>query len=217
MIDDIRLSSYICSLNDIDKYKSDFLSGVEKKALEQGVPIIRTETQMLIRFLLKLVKPESILEVGTAIGFSSLFMWEVMEKNVSVTTIENYDIRISEARDNFEKAGALDSIRLIEGDAADKLKELNGGYPFIFMDAAKAQYINYLPDIDRLLLPGGILLTDNVLRDGDILESRYAVTRRNRTIHERVREYMYELTHSDKYETVILNNGDGVTITYKTY
>ena len=83
------------------------------------------------------------------------------------------------------------------------------------MDGAKGQYINYLPDVIRLLKSGGILLTDNVLRDGDVCESRYAVTRRNRTIHTRMRDYLYELTHSDVFETVILNNGDGVALSLK--
>lgn len=215
MLDDERISSFICSLDNLDKYKSELIKVIEEKALKDEVPIIRTETQMLIRFLIKSFKPESILEVGTAVGFSSIFMWESSDKKTSITTIENYDKRIPIARANIEKAGAEDFIKLIEGDAGEVLSKLEGSYPFIFMDGAKGQYINYLPDVDRLLTHGGILLTDNVLRDGDVCESRYAVTRRNRTIHSRMREYLYELTHRDDYETVILNNGDGVAISYK--
>ena len=215
MLDDERISSFICSLDNLDKYKSDVLKKIEDEALKTEVPIIRTETQMLIRFLIKAFNPDKILEVGTAVGFSSIFMWEMSDKNTKITTIENYDKRIPIARDNFGRAGAEGSIEMIEGDAGEVLSKLNGSYPFIFMDGPKGQYINYLPDIDRLLTSGGILLTDNVLRDGDVCESRYAVTRRNRTIHTRMREYLYELTHREDFETVILNNGDGVAISYK--
>ena len=103
----------------------------------------------------------------------------------------------------------------MEGDATEILKELDGTYDVIFMDAAKGQYINFLPDILRLLSPGGLLISDNVLQDGDIIESRFAVTRRNRTIHARMREYLYELKHHPELETVILPVGDGVTLSTK--
>ena len=83
------------------------------------------------------------------------------------------------------------------------------------MDAAKGQYINFMPDILRLLKVGGLLISDNVLQDGDIIESRFAVTRRNRTIHARMREYLYELKHHEDLETVILPVGDGVTISVR--
>lgn len=212
MLSDDRISSYICSL---ETEKSVLLEEIEKQALADDVPIIRTQTQSLINFLIKAHKPASILEVGTAVGFSALFMWENADKNCKITTIENYDKRIPIAQENFKRAGAEDDITLVEGDAAEVLKNLEGQFDFIFMDGAKGQYINYLPDVTRLLKQGGILLTDNVLRDGDVCESRYAVTRRNRTIHSRIREYLYELTHSEDYETVILNNGDGVALSLK--
>lgn len=212
MLSDDRISSYICSL---ETEKSVLLEEIEKQALADDVPIIRTQTQSLIKFLIKAHKPASILEVGTAVGFSALFMWENADKNCKITTIENYDKRIPIAQENFKRAGAEDDITLVEGDAAEVLKNLEGQFDFIFMDGAKGQYINYLPDVTRLLKQGGILLTDNVLRDGDVCESRYAVTRRNRTIHSRIREYLYELTHSEDYETVILNNGDGVALSLK--
>lgn len=103
----------------------------------------------------------------------------------------------------------------MEGDAAEILKGLEGAYDFIFMDAAKGQYIHFLPDILRLLADGGMLVSDNVLQDGDVIESRFAVTRRNRTIHARMREYLYELKHHPRLETVILPVGDGVTLSIR--
>ena len=207
-----RISSFICSL---DKGNSDILNQVEKEALADGVPIIRKETQMLLKYLVKVHNPSEILEVGTATGFSALLMWEASGKKAKITTLEKYEKRIPIAHDNFDRAGASNDITLLEGDAIEVLATLEGQYPFIFMDAAKGQYINFLPDVTRLLCKGGILVTDNVLKGGDICESRYAVTRRDRTIHSRMREYLYEMTHSDTFETVILNNGDGVTLSVK--
>lgn len=210
MITDERMSAFIDSL---DKGNSPLLNEIEKEARETNVPIIRTQTQSLLRFLLSVHRPQSILEVGCAIGFSTLLMSEYAPQGCRITTIEKYEKRIPIAKANFVRAGR--DIELLEGDAADILKELSGGYDMIFMDAAKGQYIHFLPDVLRLLNPGGLLVSDNVLQDGDIIESRFAVTRRNRTIHSRMREYLYELTHSAELETVVLPVGDGVTISVK--
>jgi predicted O-methyltransferase YrrM len=135
--------------------------------------------------------------------------------DADITTIENYDKRIPIARENFVRFGKQDKIKLIEGDALKILPTLDGTYDFIFMDAAKGQYINYLPDILRLLSSGGILVSDNVLQDGDIIESKYAVVRRDRTIHTRMRDYLYELKHNDSLTTVILPVGDGITVSVR--
>lgn len=210
MITDERMSVFIDSL---DKGNSSLLNEIEREARETNVPIIRTQTQSLLRFLLSMHRPQSILEVGCAIGFSALLMSDYAPQGCRITTIEKYEKRIPIAKANFARAGK--DIELLEGDATDILKELSGGYDMIFMDAAKGQYIHFLPDVLRLLNPGGILVSDNVLQDGDIVESRFAVTRRNRTIHSRMREYLYELTHNTELETVVLPVGDGVTISVK--
>ncbi len=171
--------------------------------------------QSFIKLLLAVKKPMSILEVGCAIGFSALLMSEYAPAGCKITTIEKYEKRIPIARENFRRAGKEACITLLEGDALDWLKKLEGPYDFIFMDAAKGQYIHFLPDILRLMPEGGLLLSDNVLQDGDIIESRYAVTRRNRTIHARMREYLYELKHHPQLETAILPVGDGITVSVK--
>jgi predicted O-methyltransferase YrrM len=142
-------------------------------------------------------------------------MSEYGPEECRITTIEKYEKRIPLARENFKKAGKEDKITLLEGDAAELLKELKGPYDMIFMDAAKGQYIHFLPDILRLLPKGGLLISDNVLQEGDILESRYAVTRRNRTIHSRMRDYLYELTHCEELQTDIFPVGDGVTVSVR--
>ena len=171
--------------------------------------------QSFLRFLLTMKRPMKILEVGTAIGFSALLMSEYAPQGCQITTIEKYEPRIPIARDNFKKAGKEDCITLLEGDAVEILQQLEGQYDLIFMDAAKGQYINFMPDILRLLAKDGLLVSDNVLQDGDVIESRYAVVRRNRTIHGRMREYLYELTHHPQLETCILPVGDGITLSVK--
>ena len=213
MTGDERTTAFI---NSLDSGNTPFLDGIEKEAKKTNVPIIRTEMQSFIKLLLAMKKPMSILEVGCAIGFPALLMSEYAPEGCKITTIEKYEKRIPIARENFRRAGKEASITLLEGDAADFLKELEGPYDFIFMDAAKGQYIHFLPDILRLLPAGGILLSDNVLQDGDIVESRFAVERRNRTIHARMREYLYALTHHEELTTSILPLGDGVTVSVRT-
>lgn len=212
MIIDERLSTYIDSISwNIPEY----LKEVEKTALEKEVPIIRRSMQSLISFLLTTRKPKAILEIGTAVGFSSMLMSEYVSEKTTIDTIEKVPMRINDAKQNFKKYGKEKRINLIEGDALvelDRLVKDNKKYDFIFMDAAKGQYMNFLEYVLKLLTDDGMLVTDNVLQDGDIIQSRYAVTRRDRTIHGRMREYLYYLTHSDNLSTVVLPVGDGVTL-----
>lgn len=212
MIVDERMVAFI---NSFDKGNSLYLDELEKEALATEVPIVRKDMQQFLKFLMKMHQPKKIIEVGTAIGFSALLMSEYAPKDCKIITIEKYEKRIPIAKENFLKNGKADQITLLEGDATEILKQLQEPVDFIFMDAAKGQYINFLPDILRLLNPGGLLVSDNVLQDGDIIESRFAVTRRNRTIHSRMREYLYALTHHDELETCILPVGDGVTVSVK--
>ena len=160
-------------------------------------------------------KPQQILEVGTAVGFSTLLMCEYGQPEAHITTIENYEKRIPIAKENFRKAGKEQNITLLEGDAGEILKTLDGTFDMIFMDAAKGQYIHWLPDVVRLLAPEGILVSDNVLQEGELIESHYLVERRNRTIYKRMREYLYELKHHPQLLTTILPLGDGVSVSIK--
>ena len=209
MIVDERLVTYI---NSLDTGNTSILDQIEKEALDSYVPIIRNEMQQFLKLLLAMKCPMRILEVGTAVGFSSILMAEYDPVPCEITTIENYEKRIPIAKENFIRAGKEKQITLLEGDAAQILPTLTETYDFIFMDAAKGQYIHFMPDILRLLGSEGTLVSDNVLQDGDIIESRFAVTRRNRTIHKRMREYLYELTHDERLVTAVLPIGDGVTV-----
>ncbi|MBO4749407.1 MAG: O-methyltransferase [Lachnospiraceae bacterium] len=212
MIIDPRMATFIDSM---DPGNPPYLEELEKEAIAGDIPIIRKPLQSFFRFLLRYVKPKSILEVGTAIGFSAILMSEYAPKDCKITTIEKYEKRIPVAKENFRKYGKEAQIELLEGDATDILKELTGPYDLIFMDAAKGQYLAFMPDVLRLLAPGGLLLSDNVLQDGDVIESRFALERRKRTTHARMREYLYELKHTPGLETVILPVGDGITLTTK--
>ena len=212
MIVDERIVTFI---NSLATENSEILETIEKEALASDVPIVRREMQSFLKVLLMIQKPMRILEVGTAVGFSALLMSEYAPEQSRITTIENYEKRIPIARENFRRAGKESQITLIEGDAAEVLGTLEGSFDFIFMDAAKGQYINYLPEVFRLLEEGGCLVSDNVMQDGEVIESRFAVERRNRTIHARMREYLYELKHNEQLVTSIIPLGDGVAVSVK--
>ena len=212
MIVDERMVTYI---NSLDMGNTPLLNEIEREAKADLVPVIRREMQSFLKVLLAIKRPTRILEVGTAVGFSALLMSEYAPEECTITTIENYEKRIPIARENFKRAGKEQKITLIEGDAMEVLTELSGPYDFIFMYAAKGQYIAYLPEVLRILEPDGVLVSDNVLQDGNIIESRFAVERRDRTIHSRMREYLYTLKHHPDLETSIIPLGDGTAVSVK--
>ncbi len=212
MIVDERMTAYI---NSLDMGNTELLDTIETQARRDYVPVIRREMQSFLKVLLALKQPKRILEVGTAVGFSTLLLCEYAPADVHITTIEKYEKRIPIAKEHFRLAGREHQITLLEGDASELLATLTGSFDFVFMDAAKGQYIHFLPDVLRLLEEGGILVSDNVLQGGDLIESHYAVERRNRTIHKRMREYLYQLKHTNGLLTTILTIGDGVTVSVK--
>mgnify|MGYP002069834871 CR=1 FL=1 len=212
MIVEERMTAYI---NSLDRGNTDLLNEIEEEAKKARVPVIRREMQSFLKTLLAAKQPRAVLEVGTAVGFSALLLCEYGQPKAHITTIEKYEKRILAARENFRRAGKEGQITLLEGEAAGHLEKLAGPFDLIFMDAAKGQYLHFLPQVLRLLAPGGLLVSDNVLQDGDLIESRFAVERRNRTIHSRMREYLYELTHHPGLVTSVLPLGDGVTLSVK--
>lgn len=210
MIVDNRLTTYIHSL---ERDNSPFLEDLRVYAKENDVPIIRRETESFIKVLLALKKPAKILEIGTAIGYSAIFMASCTD--CGIVTIENYEKRIIEAEKNIKEAAMQERIRLLKGDACGIIKTLEGSFDMIFLDAAKGQYIEVLPDLLRLLAPEGILLADNVLQDGELVQSRFITERRQRTIHERMREFLWEVKHNDMLETSVMTVGDGLSLSVK--
>jgi predicted O-methyltransferase YrrM len=212
MIVEERIVSFINSMNRDDE---GIVGEIEREALADEVPIVRKETKEWMKTMLLIKQPVKVLEVGTAVGFSAIYMSQYLPENGHITTIEKWEPRIEQAKVNFARAGLEDRITLLEGDAADWLSKLTDSFDLIFMDAAKGQYIHFLPDVVRLLAPGGVLISDNVLQDGEVLDSRYVVERRNRTIHSRMREYLYTLKNHEELETSIIPLGDGIALSVK--
>ena len=216
MITDERTATYIESLS---FQKTPFLEELEKAAVKGNIPIIRPSAQSLLRYILADKRPNTILELGTAVAYSAIFMATYGPEDVHIDTVENYEKRIPEAKRNIDDAGMGDKIELIEGDAMDVITVLadeGRSYDMIFMDAAKAQYVSYLPVCKRLLREGGVLVADNVLFDGDIVLSRFAVRRRDRTIHARMREFLRMISEDEELVTTILPIGDGMTLSVRT-
>lgn len=204
-----RLSVYLDALQ---PDMPDYLSEIEKRAVDCDVPIIRRESRYFMRTLLWIERPERILEIGTAVAFSALFFMTYVPGPCHIDTIESYEPRIREARENIEKSPFSEDINLLEGDAMKILPGLSGTYDLIFLDAAKGQYVKMLPLLKKLMHPGSVLVTDNILQEGDLIESTFAVKRRNRTIHKRIREYLEAVSFDKCLVTTTIDEGDGMCI-----
>lgn len=198
----------------------DYLKEIYEKAVSEHVPVIRKPAQTFFKVLLESKRPERILEIGTAVGFSSLLMAEYTDSGTTVETIEKVPAKIKAAKENFSKYDKNHKITLLEGDAGEVLKNLSLSgkkYDLLFLDAAKGQYPVFLPYIRNMMIPGSVLVTDNCFQDGSIIDSRFEIERRDRTIHERMREYLWEITHDDEFVTCLLKTGDGMAVTVKKH
>jgi len=189
---------------------------LQQWAYDNSFPVVPKQTARFISTLLAAVKPKNILEIGCCIGFSAGLMTGFLAEGGHITTIDRYDIMIDIAKKNISDYGWADKITLLEGDAAKILPDIDKSFDFIFMDAAKGQYLQFLPYCIKMLRPGGILLADDILKDGYLAMDRFEVPRRMRTTHRRMREFVYVLTHTDGLETSLLTIGDGLTMTTKT-
>ncbi len=214
MIDDFsRITSFVRSMIADDKGE---LGVLYRQAVEAGVPVIRPEAKEFLKTQLMMKKPKHVLEIGTAIGYSSLYMSQYLPEGADITTIELSEERAELAGKNISRFGKEALIHVICGDAAHILLTLSDEqYELVFVDAAKAQYIYYLPEVLRVLAPEGVIVSDNILQEGDILESHFLVEKRNRTIHDRMREYLYTITHHEQLETALLSVGDGMAVSIK--
>lgn len=215
MIIDENLTGYIRSF---EPDLPDYLYKMEKEGLENLVPIIKKESQSVLRFLLKAYRPKKLLEIGTAIGFSASLMLDILEGDAEIITIEKSSDRVADAQRNFSTSPYMDSVKLVEGDASEVLNQLVNDkreFDFVFMDAAKAQYSEYLKHINKLLKPGGVLLTDNILQEGSVYCSKFSVIRRDRTIHQRMRQFLDHMMKTEEYSSCIIPIGDGMLMSIK--
>lgn len=213
-IDPGRLEIFIESMT--EDIPSD-LKELKDQCMEDNLPVIRQPAERLLRLLLTMKRPEKVLEIGAAAGYSAIFMMSLLNTDARLDTIESFYERAERARDNFSKFGFSDRINLFEGDAGQILPKLNDQYDFIFLDAAKGQYISWLPEIIRLMAPGAVLVSDNVLQDGSILMSHFVIPRRMRTINKRMRQYLKAVSKDERLVTDILNAGDGMTVSVRKY
>lgn len=213
MIVDERIVSY---MNSLESANTEILTRIEREAHKDNVPIIRKEMESFLKVMLSIKRPTKILELGTAIGYSAILMSECIDREAKIITIENYEKRIPIAKENIRLAGKSEVIELLEGDALEIMPTLEANqFDFVFMDAAKAQYIHFLPEVLRLMKKGAVLITDNILQEGDLIQSKYVVRRRDRTIHKRMREYLEVVKKHPELETSIVPIGDGITISVK--
>jgi len=203
-------------LDELIPDRGDFLRDLRyKSSLEESyAPIVQKATEQLIVTLLKLTKPARVLEIGTAVGYSAILMADNLPKDSTIVTVERYKKHADIAVDNIFASGYEKKIKVIEGEAAEVLHWLDGGFDFIFLDAAKGQYIEFLPDILRLLNPGGVLLSDNILYHG-MIEDDEKVERRKITIVKRLHMYLEEIMNNEVLTTSILPVGDGVALSVR--
>ena len=205
----------------LDKYRErmpEYLTEIEAVARTNNVPVIGRATGDLLRYSLQSGNVKRVLEIGTAVGFSALFMRECLPEDGTITTIEKIEARYSQAESNFKKYDKNHQITLLKEEAADaivRLKEEGKTYQLIFLDAAKGQYLSFLPTLVELLEVGGVLVSDNVFHEGVVMNSRYAVSQRDRTIHERLRAYLQAITDHEQLTTLILPVDDGISVCKK--
>ena len=195
-----------------------YLSDMKKYAFENHIPIMSDFTADILKYIIRTTAPERILEIGTAIGYSALFMNEASNNNARITTVEMMEKRYVIAEENFKKYDNNSSVFLIKSDAMDVINDLcekDEKFGVIFLDAAKGQYPSFLPGLISLLEKGGVLVTDNIFHNGAVLDSRYAVSQRDRTIHDRIRQYLEMLKNNNETETITLPIDDGIAITKK--
>lgn len=186
------------------------LKKIKQKALDEHIPIIMDDTLEVIEKYLKEMKPEKILEIGTAVGYSAMCFTNFLAENGSIDTIERDEERVKEAKQNIKKVGVEDKIRIYEGDAVEILPNLNKKYDAVFIDAAKGKYPFFLKEALRMIKPNGIIFADNILYKGYVLSDYNK--HKQRTAVRNLREYIKEVSENTNLETEILEVGDGLAV-----
>ena len=191
------------------------LGEVEAYANELGIPIVPHETAKFLDFFTATMQPSQVLEIGTAIGFSASLMAQHLQADGHLTTIDRYEKMYERAKENFKKLGLEDRITLIEGDAADVLPTLEGSYDLIFMDSAKAKYIEFYPECMRLLRQGGVLIIDDVFQGGTVLDDEAEIPKRVRKIHRKLNELFDTVLNDKSNRSTLVPLGDGLLMVRK--
>ena len=217
VVDNNRIENFISSF---DYNETECIKNIYDYCINNDVPIIKNQTKSFLRSIINIKKPTKILEIGTAVGYSTIIIFDEVKKyckNPIMYTIENYPKRIDEAVKNFKKYGYKD-IALFKDDASvilEKLAQSGDKFDFIFLDAAKAQYSVWFNNIKKLLNNNGILIADNIFKDGEVIESRYLIRKRDRTIHQRIREFLHKIFNDENLKSYVYTIGDGVSLSIK--
>lgn len=191
------------------------LGEIEAYANELGIPIVPHETAKFLDFFTATMQPSQVLEIGTAIGFSASLMAQHLQADGHLTTIDRYEKMYERAKENFKKMGLEERITLIEGDAADVLPTLEGSYDLIFMDSAKAKYIEFYPECMRLLRQGGVLIIDDVFQGGTVLDDEAEIPKRVRKIHRKLNELFDTVLNDKSNRSTLVPLGDGLLMVRK--
>lgn len=204
----------MADLNIIPKRQGPLLE-IYQEAKEDKIPIIRGDTEGLLKLLIRTIKAKRILEAGTAIGYSSILMASISGPETKIDTVEICPDTVERARQNIEKAGLSHKIHVILGDMKDVFSCLDKEYDLIFLDGAKSRYIDVYDDVLRLLRVGGLLVCDNILYNGRVFKDPKDCKRVHRTIVANLRAFLGRLTADETFETSILETGDGISISYR--
>lgn len=194
------------------KKEDPFLEELYIHARENHIPVIQREAGRFLGFLVALTGAKTILEVGTAIGYSAMVMYDASEKTAQITTIERDEEMFLNARINIKKYNAKQNIKTIFGDAEEELDKIDGVFDLIFIDAAKGQSGIFFEKCLSKIKKGGLIITDNVLYGGMIASDELA-TKKHRTITYKMRDFLTMLCSSDKFDTSIVPIGDGMALT----
>ena len=214
MFDDSVATEQITEyLRSLIKENTGILKELEEKALKEYIPIISPEVAQLIRLLTEMTGTKKILEIGSAIGYSSI-LFAGYSEDIKVTTIEMDEERANQAEENIRRAGMDNKISLLRGNALSVMDEMTEQFDMVFVDAAKGQYNNFLPKCLRLLKPGGLLISDNILYRGTVAQTGF-IPRKHRTIIVNMKEYLKRLSEDEKLTTSIIPIGDGVAVSLK--
>jgi len=184
---------------------------LKEKAREEHIPILQDASMQIIKTILAVRKPNKILEIGTAVGYSALCFSEYLNgENAIIKTVELNEETSRIAKKNIEEISDENNIEVTNMDAYEFMKSLNESFDVIFIDAAKGQYMKYLEEAYRLSKDGTVIIADNVLLRGMVLGGYNK--HKHRTAVTRLREYLKEVTENPKLETMVLDVGDGLAI-----
>ncbi len=199
-------------INSLISEENEKLDEFRKQCEERGLPIIHKEVGQFIKLVINQLNAKNIIEVGTNVGYSSIFMSFSMNNRGKVVTMERSEKFYQEALNNIKSYNLENNIKVHFGDASEILDQIEGTYDIAFIDAAKSYYKVFFDKCSKKMKSGGIILSDNVLYQG-MIASDELVVRRKKTLVRNLRNYLEYISNDDRYITSVLPLGDGLAVT----